>query len=261
MTFEHLPKYKCHKVVRALKIKAMIGKGNLNSKHISTVIIPEDENYSRFEVIDYADKVKGDGKDLGYFVQYEDGYISWSPTKAFEDGYTKIEECSEDINTVMESKANSKADEAIKRDFRDIINKHSRENLSNTPDFLLAEFLLNCLKNYEMTAKAKEANRLNEDPFNRVFGLKGYQPETKLKTEPPAGGSGLSERRMIKVALINGNMPDKNGRKYDLTKIDLTTLPKNVRRVEIKDNVLFGEIDVSEKEYNKLIGNFNSVSG
>jgi hypothetical protein len=29
------------------------------------------------------------GDDLGYFVVYEDGYQSWSPTEAFEKGYTK----------------------------------------------------------------------------------------------------------------------------------------------------------------------------
>ena len=26
----------------------------------------------------------------GYFVQYEDGYVSWSPKDAFEEGYTEI---------------------------------------------------------------------------------------------------------------------------------------------------------------------------
>lgn len=28
--------------------------------------------------------------DLGYLVKYEDGYMSWTPTKAFEEGYAKI---------------------------------------------------------------------------------------------------------------------------------------------------------------------------
>ena len=26
-----------------------------------------------------------------YYVRYEDGYESWSPTKAFEEGYTRID--------------------------------------------------------------------------------------------------------------------------------------------------------------------------
>lgn len=27
--------------------------------------------------------------DAGYYVRYEDGYESWSPAKAFEEGYTR----------------------------------------------------------------------------------------------------------------------------------------------------------------------------
>lgn len=27
----------------------------------------------------------------GYYVRYEDGFESWSPAKAFEEGYTKVE--------------------------------------------------------------------------------------------------------------------------------------------------------------------------
>lgn len=27
----------------------------------------------------------------GYYVQYDDGYESWSPAKAFEEGYTLVE--------------------------------------------------------------------------------------------------------------------------------------------------------------------------
>jgi hypothetical protein len=32
------------------------------------------------------------GADEGYMVQYADGYISWSPTKQFEEAYTPAEE-------------------------------------------------------------------------------------------------------------------------------------------------------------------------
>ena len=41
-------------------------------------------------VRDYRLKFKGNENDLGYYVQYDGGYQSWSPTQAFEDGYTKI---------------------------------------------------------------------------------------------------------------------------------------------------------------------------
>ena len=32
----------------------------------------------------------GDNPVGGYYVCYEDGYESWSPAKAFEEGYTRI---------------------------------------------------------------------------------------------------------------------------------------------------------------------------
>ena len=79
-----LPRYKCHKIVHALKITgvehgpptgmAIIGEGFLP--------IPVGEDWkSRFKPV---------GGDLGYYVSYDDGYKSWSPSKAFEEGYTRI---------------------------------------------------------------------------------------------------------------------------------------------------------------------------
>jgi hypothetical protein len=37
---------------------------------------------------------------------------------------------------------------AVINDFAEVINKHSLENGSNTPDFILAEYLVNCLESY-----------------------------------------------------------------------------------------------------------------
>jgi hypothetical protein len=34
------------------------------------------------------------------------------------------------------------------KELESLINKHSQENGSNTPDFMLAEYLVNCLDNY-----------------------------------------------------------------------------------------------------------------
>lgn len=41
------------------------------------------------------------------------------------------------------------------RDLERVLNGHSRENQSNTPDFLLAEYLLACLSAYEVTVRAR----------------------------------------------------------------------------------------------------------
>ena len=80
-----MPKYKCHKEVWALKIAAVeIHKDG------SAIIAPSDEGYVPFKTRPTWDVTfHGDDADPGYFVVYADGYQSWSPTKAFEDGYSK----------------------------------------------------------------------------------------------------------------------------------------------------------------------------
>lgn len=81
-----LPQYRCHKVVRALKIKAIRSGDYSNS-----IITPEDEGYVEFEVSpEYRRKHKPEVG--GYYVYYDDGYQSFSPAEAFEEGYTLIVE-------------------------------------------------------------------------------------------------------------------------------------------------------------------------
>lgn len=80
---QEMPRYKSHKEVWALKIKKIdIG--------IETAIItPEDSNYSPFNV-DSEYMVKHQPKVGGYYVVYKDGYRSFSPADAFEEGYTRL---------------------------------------------------------------------------------------------------------------------------------------------------------------------------
>lgn len=48
----------------------------------------------------------------------------------------------------------------VNNEFRDdlqkLINKHSIENDSNTPDFVLAQYLIDCLRNWNYTIKFRE---------------------------------------------------------------------------------------------------------
>lgn len=84
-----IPRYACHKKVRAFKIKSITG-GTAETDGVVT-IIPEDENIAPVEVgRDYVKK--HDPEEGGYYVRYEDGYESFSPAAAFEAGYTRIEE-------------------------------------------------------------------------------------------------------------------------------------------------------------------------
>ena len=67
MTTKELPRYKSHKIVRALKIQSVLSDEN------TTVIVPEDNEFERFSVDkEYVDKHKP--QPGGYFVVYEDGY-------------------------------------------------------------------------------------------------------------------------------------------------------------------------------------------
>lgn len=44
---------------------------------------------------------------------------------------------------------------AFEHDLRDLINRHSMENGSDTPDFMLADYLVQCLENFDVIVKAR----------------------------------------------------------------------------------------------------------
>jgi hypothetical protein len=83
-----LPRYQCHKIVHALKIKALQPHPEHPGEYLLT---PEDSTYAPFMVS--RDYVNGrSAKGGGYYVTHEDGYESFSPAEAFESGYTRIQE-------------------------------------------------------------------------------------------------------------------------------------------------------------------------
>jgi len=90
-----MPRYKSHKEVHALKLEA-IHHGH-NAEGESTLdfctLEPEDKAYAPIQVKSNwctTKIVTDDVDDCGYLVVYADGYTSWSPTKAFEEGYDRI---------------------------------------------------------------------------------------------------------------------------------------------------------------------------
>jgi len=83
---QEMPRYKCHKEVWALKISAM----EIHEDESAT-IIPADEGYGTFTTPPgWGTSFLGSEDDPGYYVVYKDGYKSWSPSDAFEEGYTRI---------------------------------------------------------------------------------------------------------------------------------------------------------------------------
>lgn len=100
MNKKEIPQYKSHKVVRAAKIERV----NIFNDDGDAEIFMEGGietsvcgDWMRRVVAD-ADKANGNNPDSligGYFVQYDDGYASWSPAKAFEEGYTPVAQAKE----------------------------------------------------------------------------------------------------------------------------------------------------------------------
>lgn len=80
-TTKPLPLYLCHKKVRALKITII---ATTNGR---VTIVPEDKTYAAFEVTHEWYR-RHQPEPGGYYVLYDDGYVSYSPATAFEDGYT-----------------------------------------------------------------------------------------------------------------------------------------------------------------------------
>jgi len=85
MDTKEMPRYRCHKEVRALKIKQVIH----NESDGSCRLAFEDEGYDPIAV-NHMFMLKHAPKAGGYYVLCQDGYASWSPAEAFEAGYTRL---------------------------------------------------------------------------------------------------------------------------------------------------------------------------
>lgn len=95
-----LPQYRCHKTVRAVKIREIV----CHAHEDPAITIEEFAHTNEFQgghifhdeagigpiPFDAAYYRKHRPQVGGYYVVYEDGYCSYSPAKAFEDGYTRV---------------------------------------------------------------------------------------------------------------------------------------------------------------------------
>lgn len=85
-----MPRYKSHKIVRALKIKEVVDPTKPNDETDgSRLLFFEEEGYP-MKRVDRHYVRKHEPKAGGYYVVYQDGYESWSPSEAFESGYEQI---------------------------------------------------------------------------------------------------------------------------------------------------------------------------
>jgi hypothetical protein len=82
-----MPRYTSHKKVWALKIKEVFNSGTTTTTDESPVVTIyfENPNYGPRKI---ALRGKPTPEPGWYMIQYEDGYISFSPAKQFQEGYT-----------------------------------------------------------------------------------------------------------------------------------------------------------------------------
>lgn len=85
--FALLPKYDCHKVVSAGVIKAI---EVVDSLWKARAVMVSDASGADLEFICSASMfTRFEPKPGDYLVVYEDGYQSFSPKKAFDEGYKR----------------------------------------------------------------------------------------------------------------------------------------------------------------------------
>ena len=117
-----MPRYRCHKEVWALKIKTIMlyqDERPDGPKFGGAEITPAEPGYASFFV--YARYVaKHNPRAGGYYVVYDDGYKSWSPSEAFEAGYTRLTGSIRDKPTIAELDA--------------ILNSHDDRPITINPD-------------------------------------------------------------------------------------------------------------------------------
>jgi len=80
-----MKKYKCHKEVTAAKIdliQCMLG--------CETELVMQDDGSNKL-VCNGDFVARHHPQEGGYFVEYEDGYQSYSPANTFKSGYTLVE--------------------------------------------------------------------------------------------------------------------------------------------------------------------------
>jgi hypothetical protein len=95
---KEMPKYRSHKVVHALKLADLWVSLDGNNPGCHATIVPDDPAFSMIAVLPgdhlvplLAAAIDEHPSDPGYLVVYADGYRSWSPTAAFEEGYSIIQ--------------------------------------------------------------------------------------------------------------------------------------------------------------------------
>ena len=83
-----LPQWLSHKKVYGDKIVNAYGDASIPEPYVVWILECGGRIEPSQETLDRVPK--GVNAEGGYYVLYKDGFASWSPAKAFEEGYTRI---------------------------------------------------------------------------------------------------------------------------------------------------------------------------
>jgi hypothetical protein len=92
-TAREMPRYHCHKEVWALKIKAILNpnEGIPSEDNGERILTFSDDGAEAAAFLVSPDYMAKHNPEIGgYYVVYKDGYKSFSPAAAFEEGYTRV---------------------------------------------------------------------------------------------------------------------------------------------------------------------------
>ncbi len=96
-----------------------------------------------------VERPDGSGVKVGEWQPYMDGLWRLGPLYVPQDG-------EESIDTKEESATLEEEPATLERDISAVLNRHSAENDSNTPDFILAQFLIGCLAVWDIGVQQRE---------------------------------------------------------------------------------------------------------
>jgi hypothetical protein len=82
---------------------------------------------------------------------------------------------------------------AFRKELEAVINRHSRENGSNTPDFILAEFLIGCLVSFDRATRSRTEWYA---PLPNAAPAPARTPPTTLTDEDVTPPDGTPRRRL-----------------------------------------------------------------
>jgi hypothetical protein len=149
-----MPKYKSHKELWALKIKSIT-----NNEDKTATIIPYEEGYPAF-IVEEDYLLKHNPQVNGYYVVYKDGYKSFSPADAFEEGNILIKQTTFMDRLINEENELSEKINALEK----ALNSDGFQNKIGDYQFQLLSIQHNTMKIYNSILKMRIKD-LKYDPF------------------------------------------------------------------------------------------------